>query len=199
MKLLVSTLFLLVSAVSVLPQTKRTATIKQINQYVSSIDEITDRKKEPDLVVADTSDYDDQIEKWQAFKSSKDLEKFREGTETYSIANNWRSNGKIVATVFTFFSPSGDWAQYATHYFRTDGSAAKVTMEMRTFNGDYIIIREMYFTPRGKLLKRTVKYLDLTTKKPKKPAPEMLDDSLEKVYYKSVSGLPFYSLTKAKI
>ena len=198
MKLVVSILFLLVSAGSILPQTKSTATIKQINQYVSSIDRITARKKEPDLVVADTSDYDDQMEKWQAFKSSKDLEKFREGTETYSIANNWRSNGKIVATVFTFFSPSGDWAQYATHYFRPDGSAAKVASEMRTFNGDYIILHEMYFTPRGKLLKRTVRYLDLTTKKPKKPAPDMLDDNGEKEYYKKVSALPFYSLTKAK-
>ena len=197
MKPVVSISLLLVSVVSVLPQTKGTTTINQIDQYVRSIDKITDRKKEPDLVVADVSGYDERVEKWQLFKSSADLEKFREGTETYSIANNWRANGRIVESVFTLLSPSGDWAQYLTHYFRPDGSAAKVTSEMRTFNGDYIIIREMYFTRRGKLLKRTVKYLDLTTKKPKKPDAE-IDNGSEKEYYKKVSALPFYSLTRAK-
>jgi hypothetical protein len=88
------------------------------------------------------------------------------------------------------------------HYFRPDGSAAKVTTEMRTFNGEYIVIKNMYFDGRGKLLTRNSKYLDLTTKKPKKPTAEMLDENsafFAAEYYKKVSSLPFYSLTRSKI
>jgi len=202
MKLLAFISLLLLSVVCVLPQSKSTTTIRQIDRYVISIDKMTNRKEEPDLVVADVSDYDGQKAKWQVFKSSKDLETFRENTETYSIANNWRSNGRIVATVFTFFSPSGDWAQYVRHYFRADGSAAKITSELRTFYGDYIVIREMYFDQRGRSLRRSTKYLDLTTRKPKKPDQDLFADNpvlSRNEFYKKVSALPFPSLTRAKI
>ena len=185
---------------SALGQSGNTISIKQIEAYAKSIDQMTKRRKEPDLVIADVSDYDTEKPEWRKFKSTKELEAFREKTETYTVAYNWRTNSKIVSSVFTVFSPSGDWAQYVTHYFRPDGSAAKVNTEMRTFNGDYIIIREYYFDSRGKLLKKTAKYLDLTTKKPKKPTAEMLDensDFFKADYYKKVSVLPYYSLTKS--
>ena len=202
MKALATLLCLLFLAVFAFPQTGRLAAVKQIDQYVKSIDRITDRRKEPDLIIADVSEYDSDVPKWQKFGSSKELETFREATETYTVANNWRSKGRIVASLFTLFSPSGDWAQYVTHYFWQDGTAAKVTTEMRTFNGDYIIIRNMYFDQKGKLIKRTSKFLDLTTKKPKKPTTEMLDENSEfykAEYYKSVAALPFYLLTKSNL
>lgn len=185
-----------------MPQAKNAAALRQINRYVTSVDKITSRKKEPSVVVADVSDYNGRKAKWRAFRSSNALEKFREKTETYSIAYNWTHERKIVATVFTFFSPSGDWAQYVTHYFRSDGTAAKVVSEMRTFYGDYIVIREMYFDSRGRSLKRSTKYLDLTTKKPKKPIAELFEDNSalsRNEYYKKVSNLPFYSLIKTKL
>jgi hypothetical protein len=196
--------FLVVLAITTIAnsQSAKTATVAQIEAYAKSIDRLMNRHKEPDLIIADVSDYDSDDPKWQRFKSSHELEAFREKTETYTIANNWRLNGKLVSSLFTLFSPSGDWAQYVSHYFRPDGTAAKVTTEMRTFNGDYIIIREMYFDSRGKLLKKASKYLDLTTKKPKKPTAEMTDENSESYkadYYKKVSALPFYTLTKTKI
>lgn len=202
MKIVVSIAVLLFIAVTNFPQVRGTSTVKQIDTYVRSIDSLMKRQKEPNLIIADVSDYDTDEPKWQTFKSSKELEAFREDTETYTIANNWRSKGKVVSSLFTMFSPSGDWATYVTHYFRSDGSAAKVNTEMRTFNGEYIIIRNFYFDTRGKLLKKTSKYLDLTTKKPKKPTAEMTDensDLYKAEYYKSVSALPFYSMTKSKI
>lgn len=189
-----------ITANSAKGQSNSTVSIKQIVAYAKSIDKMTDRRKEPDLVIADVSDYDTEKPEWRKFKSTKELDAFREKTETYTVAYNWRTNSKIVSSVFTVFSPSGDWAQYVTHYFRPDGSAAKVNTEMRTFNGDYIIIREYYFDARGKLLKKTAKYLDLTTKKPKKPTAEMADeksDFFKSDYYKKVSVLPYYSLTKS--
>ena len=200
MKTCISLLVLLTATLSVFSQPAKTNTVARIVAYAKSIDKIADRRKEPDLVIADVSDYDTEKPEWRKFKSTKELEAFREKTETYTVAYNWRTNSKIVSSVFTVFSPSGDWAQYVTHYFRPDGSAAKVNTEMRTFNGDYIIVREYYFDSRGKLLKKTAKYLDLTTKKPKKPTAEMLDensDFFKADYYKKVSVLPYYSLTKS--
>ena len=202
MKIAVSIAVLIFTSAVGLPQSKGTATVSQIDTYVRSIDGLMKRQKEPSLIIADVSDYDTDEPKWQVFKSSKELEAFREKTETYTIANNWRSKGKLVSSLFTMFSPSGDWATYVTHYFRADGSAAKVNTEMRTFNGDYIIIRNFYFDSRGKLLRKSAKYLDLTTKKPKKPTAEMQDENSEFYkadFYKSVSALPFYPLTKSKI
>ena len=199
MRIVISLAVLFALAVFAFPQP--TATVKQIDTYVRSIDNQMKRQTEPDLIIADISDYETDKPKWQRFKSTKELEAFREQTETYTIANNWRSKGRLVSSLFTRFSPSGDWSQYATHYFRPDGTAAKVVTEMRTFNGEYIIIRNMYFDLRGKLLKKASKYLDLTTNKPKKPTPEMLDENsgfFGTEFYKKASSLPFYSLTKAK-
>ena len=201
MKTWVSLIVLFAATLSVCSQATKTVTIKQIDAYAKSIDIMTDRRKEPDIVIADVSDYDTENPEWRKFKSTAELDAFREKTESYTIAYNWRMNGRIVASAFTIFSPSGDWAQYVNHYFRPDGSAAKVNTEMRTFNGDYIIIRENYFDPRGKLLKETAKFLDLTTKKPKKPTAEMLDENSEFYkadFYKKVSALPFFALTKSK-
>ena len=201
MKTLVSISAIFAFVVIALPQSKATKTVSQIDTYVRSIDGLMKRQKEPDLVVADVSDYEMNDPKWQRFKTIKELETFREKTETYTIANNWRSKGNLVSSLLTTFSPSGDWAQYVTHYFRPDGTAAKVVTEMRTFNGEYIIIRNMYFDARGKLLKKSSKYLDLATKMPKKPTPEMHDESsgfFGTEYYKKVSALPFYSLTKER-
>lgn len=202
MRLLLVAFLISTFPISLLGQPRSTATLRQIDVYAKSVDGYIKRRKIPDLIVADVSDYETDVPKWQVFKTEKELEAFREKSETYTIANNWRMKGKIVSSLFTLFSPSGDWAQYVTHYFRPDGSAAKVTTEMRTFNGEYIIIHDMYFDGRGKLLTKRSKYLDLATRKPKKPTPEMLDESsgfFAAEFYKTVSALPFYSLFRAKI
>lgn len=202
MKLVISVAVLFALAINAFPQAKSTATVKQIDAYVRTIDGLAKRQTQPDFIVADVSDYEIDKPKWQVFKTEKELEKFREKTETYTIANNWRSKGNLVLSIFTTFSPSGDWAQYITHYFRPDGSAAKVTSELRTFYGHYIVIREVYLDMQGKSLKKSTKYLDLTTQKPKKPNADLLGDNpvlSENVFYKKVSRLPFYSLTKSKI
>ena len=132
MKTCFSLLVLLTAALSVFSQSTKTNTVAQIESYSKSIDQMTKRRKEPDLVIADVSDYDTEKPEWRKFKSTKELDAFRKKTETYTVAYNWRTNSKIVSSVFTVFSPSGDWAQYVTHYFRPDGSAAKVNTEMRT-------------------------------------------------------------------
>lgn len=188
---------------SVSAQTNKKAEIKSINTYRKTVDAFTKRYKNPQLIFADTSDYEENSKpKWQEFASEKTLEKFRETTETYSIAYNWRKNGKIIKSNFKLFSPSGDWANYVYHYFREDGTLAQAESEMRTFNGDLIIIQDFYFDRKGKLLKKTIKYRDLQTNKPITPTKEFLENNgnfLSDVeYYKKTSELPFADLLKKK-
>lgn len=192
---------LLPSSTAVLAQRSKAAEIKRIDRYVRSIDRLTNRSKGPDLVFADTAGSDDKTTSWRRFASTKELEKFRETKETYTVAYNWRSNGRIVAANFTLFSESGDWAKYVDHYFRADGTLAKVRSELRTFYGDYIVIRDIYFDTKGRRIKRTMKYLDLTTKKPKKPTADFLADNSmasEVDYFKRTNLLPFAKLLKTR-
>src|SRR5215204_2310501 len=175
--------FFVIFALSVLPvqaQTNKNAEIKRINSYVKTLDAFVKNKK-PHMIFADTSDYEaDSKPKWQKFASEKALEKFRaETSETYTIAYNWRQKGRIVKSHFTLFSPSGDWTQYVYHNFRADGSLAHAQSEMRTFNGDLIIIQDFYFDRAGRLLKKSVKYRDLQTQKPIKPTKEFLENKAD--------------------
>ena len=182
-------------------QTNKRAEIKRIEAYCKTIDTFVKRNKNPQFIFADISDYnDDSKAKWRKFSSEKALAKFRETTETYSIAYNWRKNGKLIHSNFTLFSPSGDWTQYVYHYFRPDGTLAKVESDMRTFYGDMIVLETIYFDNKGKLLSKTKKYQDLTTQKPKKPSKDFLRDFVElksgEDYFKKVSKLPFARLLR---
>ena len=176
------------------------AEVKTIDAYCKTIDVITKKAKKPDLIFADTSDYTDQnsTPKWQRFASEKALEKFRDKTETYSIALSWRKDGKIVASNLTNFSPSGDWAMYIFHCFRTDGTLARVKSELRTFNGDYIITQTRYFNVNGKQINTTVKYQDLTTRKFKKPTSDFDSSFSDEDIFKTTAKLPFAKLITKK-
>src|SRR5436190_11162381 len=194
MKKLTSLAVVLLFAAAVCAQ----SSVKEIDAYSKAIDAIHKGNKTPELVFADTADQEDTKPKWRKFASEKVLDKFRENSETYTIAYNWRRGGRIVASNFTLFSGSGDWAKYVYHCFRPDGTLARVESEYRTFMGDYIVIRRHYFDASGKQIKSSVKFLDLTTRKPKKPEEGgvMGDDPKEIDYYKKTSKLPFAHLSK---
>jgi len=177
-------------------QTNKKAEIKRIETYVKSVEASTKRSKKPHLIFADISDYnDDAKQKWRKFASVKALEKFRERNEAYTIVYNWRKNGKIVQSNFTLFSPSGDWAQYDFHYFRANGTIAKIASELRTFVGDLIVLRDLYFNENGKLIRQRTRYRDLRSEKPvRKPKDQDYKTDVE--IYKTVRRLPFAKLVK---
>jgi len=191
--------FVLTLALFFLPisaQINKNAEIKRINAYVKTIDSFVGKKK-PHLIYADTSDYNEGSKpKWRKFASVKALEKFRESSETYTIAYNWRKSGKLVQSNFTLFSPSGDWTQYDFHYFRADGTIAKIASELRTFMGDMIVLRDFYFDRKGKLLRQTARYRDLNTNKPVKKPKAGDFQTTDVTIYKTVRRLPFARLIK---
>jgi len=191
------TLILCGISIGLFAQAPVTADVKSIDAYCKTVDANRKKLKKPSVIFADTADIESDKEKWQSFASEKALDKFREKTEVYSIAYNWKSGGKIVASNFTLSSPSGDWVKYNFHYFRADGTLALVESDYRTFNGDFSVIRRRYFDANGKLIKQTAKILDLKTRKPKKaPDGVMGDDPDEVDYYLTVAKLPFATLVR---
>lgn len=169
---------------------------KSTDAYARSIEKFI-AGKSPELVFADVSDYNDEgPAKWQKFKSSKALEKFRTRNETYTVSYNWRKNRRIVISSFTIFSPSGDWVQYDSYFFRPSGKLAKISSEIRTFIGDVIIERDFYFDSKGKQTSLKKKYRDLKSKKPVKSPSDATFDTDEIDVYKTVKDLPFANLMR---
>lgn len=135
--------------------------------------------------------------RWREFKTRKALDKAWQDGGTYTSANTWSKPSGEMITVFTFSSPSGDWAQYMTNYYRSDGTLAKSSAELRTFMGDIIRIHERLYGPSGKLVKDETRYLDLTTGKPKRVKKDEFMD-MEAPLYAKASELPFYNLLKKR-
>ncbi len=179
-------------------QSSRGAEIKRIDGYVKTLNSFAKRNSRSKLVFADVSDQEQSKVKWLRFKNESELERFREDTEVYALANVWRRSGKVVLAAFTFSSPSGDWAKYLSMYFRVNGTLAKSESELRTFYGDLVVRQNFYFDGRGRLLKKTKNYFDLASGKPKKPDVDFhLDqkDTIEEEnYYLTTRQLPFARL-----
>lgn len=186
-RIFLSFLFCLIFAFGAFTQSSKTAEIRTIDRYVKQLNAYTKQFKGPHVVFADVSQTEKP--KWKRFASDKALEKFRESSETYTIAYVWRKNGTIVTANFTMFSESGDWAHYVFHYFRADGSLAKIEADLRTFYGDISVQQDFYFDTSGRLLRKRTRYRDLKTNKPKKAPIDFFDDEVR--IYKSVKKLPF--------
>jgi hypothetical protein len=144
------------------------------------------------LIFADISETEKP--KWLKFKSEKELENF----EAYRIAKVARKNGKVVMSIFTLSSGSGDWVKYVYYYFRENGTLAKIESQLNTFYGHFTVLQDIYFNNNGKVLKKTTRYLDLETQNPKKPSKDDFlnnGDNFNHVnFYKKTNKLPFTHL-----
>jgi hypothetical protein len=184
--------------------TERTQTnqsdIATIEIYTSGLDRYIKRNAQGARYFADTASYEDQNApaRWQEFKTKRTLDKAWQDGKTYTSSNVWfNQTGELVVAMFTLSSPSGDWVQYVTNYYRKDGTLAKSNAELRTFMGDIIRINDRLYDDKGKLLKQQTRYLDLTTRKPKKVSKDSFMD-MEAPLYANTSALPFYGLVKKR-
>ncbi|HYY57937.1 MAG TPA: hypothetical protein VE842_11440 [Pyrinomonadaceae bacterium] len=175
-------------------QAQNAADIAAIEAYVKQMDAYARRNSRRGRLFADTADYNngDAPPRWREFRNKSALRR----AEAYSAATVWLdAAGALVVADFTLSSPSGDWAQYVTYYYRDDGTLAKVHSELRTFMGDLVVIRDRLYDPQGKMLREKTRYLDLNTRKPRKvEAGSFMDVPVE--LYAKTSDLPFYSLLK---
>jgi hypothetical protein len=169
-----------------------------IESYARGLDLYIRRNARAARYFADTSNYEQQDApaRWQEFRTKRALDNAWQNGKTYTSSNVWfNQSGELVVALFTLSSPSGDWAQYVTNYYRKDGTLAKMSAELRTFMGDVIRVNDRLYDDKGKLVREVTRFLDLQTRKPKKVKQgEFMD--MEAPLYTKTSALPFYKLLK---
>jgi hypothetical protein len=176
------------------------AEVAEIETYARGLDRFIKQNARAARYFADTSspEQENARARWQEFKTKRALDKAWQDGATYTSSNVWfNPSGELAVAIFTFSSPSGDWAQYMTNYYRKDGTLAKTSAELRTFMGDIIRINDRLYDTSGKLVREQTRYLDLTTRKPKKVRKDGFMD-IEPPLYMKTSALPFYNLLKRR-
>jgi hypothetical protein len=176
------------------------SSVAAIESYAGGLDRYIKLNARAARYFADTASYEQENAppRWQEFKTRRLLDSAWQNNKTYTSSNVWFNQaGELVVALFTFSSPSGDWVQYMTNYYRKDGTLAKSNAELRTFMGDIIRIHDRLYDENGKLLKEQTRFLDLQTHKPKRVKKDEFMD-MEAPLYASASALPFYGLLKRR-
>ena len=170
----------------------RDAEIARIKAYCQELDDYAKRNPKLGRLFGDVSSgMEGEKSQWREFKSEEERE---EVVTDNDKANVFAKNGAVVLANYTFQSPSGDWSHYVNYYFREDGALARIHAELNTFYGNMTVIRERFYDPKGRLLSSSQQFLDLETKKRKKPGTdgEFIDEPIPA--YRTVKALPFYTL-----
>jgi hypothetical protein len=178
-------------------QTKQ-SDIAAIETYTRGLDGYIRRNARGARYFADTASYEQENApaRWQEFRTKSALDNAWQNGKTYTSSNVWfNQTGELAVALFTFSSPSGDWAQYMTNYYRKDGTLARTSAELRTFMGNIIRIYDRLYNDKGRLVKEQTRYLDLKTRRPKRVNKDEFMD-MEAPLYASTRALPFYKLLK---
>jgi hypothetical protein len=138
--------------------------------------------------------------KWRAFRDKAELKKVAAEGAANTQAFVWRAADRIIYVELFSTSDSGDWAQYSDHCFRADGSLARLTDTLNTFNAvseneseddnGVSRIRIRYFAPNSRQLAKKSRLLGLTTKRPIKSQYGDQPD----VIFQHLADLPFAGL-----
>jgi hypothetical protein len=171
------------------------AEIISIKAYSQELDDYSKRNPKLNRVFGDVSSgmKGDKIQ-WEEFKPRTEEDNDRIGG-LLGTADVWTREGAGVLVYCYFQSPSGDWAHQISYYFREDGSLARIHAELGTFYGYMTVIRERFYDTKGRLLSSSQQFLDLETKKKKKPGAdgvEFIDEPIP--VYRTIKALPFYTL-----
>jgi hypothetical protein len=186
-------------AAAATPPKSTMPTVAAISRRCDAAEKATRGK--PNRVFADVSDKVMPAKgqgTWREFPDPDALKGVTEEGAPNTQALVWRFPDGVLYVVMFFQSGSGDWAQYADHCFRPDGTLARVTDTFNTFEaGDddsqgISRIRIKYFSPDGTMLQKKSRLLDLQTRKPVKRRYMDQDD----VAYARVSDVPFFELLK---
>ena len=168
--------------------------VADIEAYANEIDKYVKSAQAKERIFGDiASGTDNSAAQWREFKTEDERKNAKSDDSLYQSANVWVAAGKVIGASFTFSSPSGDWAQFVMYYFRINGTLAKSSSTLNTFNGGITVLRQDYYDSKGMLLKGTTHCKDLKTQQPR-PCGEFEDKPAP--VYKSVRQLPFYGLLK---
>jgi hypothetical protein len=162
--------------------------------YAKSIDQFTKRNPRGKRLFGNVAGIEDKLDKWREFKSDSQMEQAGADDNLSESAAVWLKDGKVVVAYFSFTSPSGDWYHFVNYYFRADGTLAKIHAQLNTFyspDGGISVVRDRFYSSRGKLLRTSTRYLDLQSQKPRKRG-DFQDEPIP--VYLRVHDLPFSKL-----
>ncbi len=175
--------------------------VVQIDAYCDPLNVKASADSVPDQIFADTADVYGRNSKWIEFESVDELEEFREESETFFITYNWFTGSRLTLTSFTVFSGSGDWAKYVRSCYRENGTLARVSIDYRTFYGDFRMVRSVYFAPKGSELYETKEFRRLDSEELFQPDQETIDENsslASEDFFMNVKKIPYSKLLKKK-
>ena len=172
---------------------KTSPEVQRIEAYCKTADAQMKRNPAAVRVFADVSDATkDEASKWREFKTKAEKQRTKTDSQISSSAKVWRRSGKLIIADFSMETPSGDWTQFITYYFREDGTLAKVDATLNTFHGNVRAHQSIFYDANGKVLDQTEQYSDLKTQRRLKGKPDFEDQPIPS--YMNVRKLPFASL-----
>ena len=199
-------LAVLVQAQAPKQSTKGATVVADIETYCKELDAFRKRHPNEARIFGDVASSNSPAPKWKEFKSRKAREAAATDDNLFDVADVWSKEGKVVIAEFGFGSPSGDWSQSVTYYFRDDGTLAKMQSIYAGFNlnpfnnpnefGARLVQTRIYDT-NGKRLRRTLQCFELNEKGRQRRCSGDYSRYEGDAYLK-VQRLPIYSLLKSR-
>ena len=181
----------LAGLVTVSPATGSHGDVSSIRRYRSQVDAYVRLHKDSfDAVKRERGPLNDGNGPWQRWPVSSKHDQL----DSDAGARIWRRNGQVTLVVFTIQSDSGDWALFASHYYRPDGSLAMLESTLNTFVGDVSVERDWYYASDGSALDFKSRCYKLGTRQRLRPCGDFYDVPVP--VYRTVSKLPFYRLLR---
>jgi hypothetical protein len=174
------------------PSALKRSEFASIEKYAKSIDQFTRRNSRKRRIFGIVPSAEDKPDKWAEFKTVRQTVQANLDESAYV----WLKDRKVVVAEFSFTSSSGDWYHYVNYYYRADGTLAKIHAQLNTFaasDGGMSIVREKFYSSKGKLLHTSTRYLDLQSQKPRKRG-DFMDQPIP--VFQGVHDLPFAKLLR---
>jgi hypothetical protein len=129
---------------------------------------------------------------WQTFRSAADLAAAANNATFEDQAWVWENDGNIVHARITL--PSESWTIVADYCFRPDGTTAEIVSDVENFAVNQIDHHEWDFDTRARIRDIRQQFLDLDTRKPRKPERDLTE--VDTTIYFKAADLPFRVLVQ---
>ena len=175
-----------------------------IEAYCKEVDDFVKSHPREARFFGDVAPYDQSgvqvvapTSKWREFRSRKARRDAATKDNLYNVADVWLRDGKVVFAYFEWGSPSGDWSQFVTYYFRDDGTLAKSRNMFSHFAFNATIIKDKLYDPRGKQIRSLLRCFEMGNLRKRKKC-EGDYSNYDADVYRRVQNLPFYAAFKTQ-
>jgi hypothetical protein len=177
---------------------RRPAEVESIEAYVRGVDLLVDSAVEqggPFRVFAQFASPRGKTSGWREFADEGAVEEVvkTEQPGTVVLARVFMRAGSVAAVYSS--AAAEDGVVWTDHYFRADGTLAKLDTRWRTLGGELQMVRERYFDAGGQLLWSWVEYVDLAAGTPVTKLRPGLAEPKPDIYFRA-DRLPYHSLVK---